>query len=157
MGAAHWFRGALALALVFGSGLAVSDVYRWTDENGVVHFGDRPHSTDPKAVNKVTVPRPNLAEGYKPPLNRRAVEPPGVHVEAEGKAPSAPAQAAAPPPVAAPPGRGFAEHNKTNCQAKKAAFAASEACFRACGKIMGGGFMNNSGCDHCVDQPEPRC
>ena len=158
MGAAHWFRGALALGIFFGSGHAVSDVYRWTDEHGVVHFGDRPHSTDPKAVNKVTVTRPNLAEGYKPPLNPQAAEPPGSPVEAEQKAPSVPAQTAAPPPMPTPlPGRGFAEHYKASCQARKAAFAASVACFSACGKTLLRDIRNNAGCDHWVDLPEPRC
>jgi len=157
MGAVHWIRGALAFVLIVGCGGALSDVYRWTDKDGVVHFGDRLHSTDAEAVKKVTVPRPNLAEGYKPPPYQ-AGEPPGANALADGQTPAAPAQAAAPQPAAAPPtGRGFAEQYKNSCQARKAAFAASEACFRACGMTLGGGYMNNSGCDHCVDQPEPRC
>ncbi len=36
------FRIGLALVLIFGTANISADVHRWVDENGRVHFGDRP-------------------------------------------------------------------------------------------------------------------
>jgi hypothetical protein len=67
MGAARWVYFSLAVSLLFGSGGALSEVYRWKDSSGKVHFGDRPDSTDPKVVKEVVVPSPlGTAEGSQP-------------------------------------------------------------------------------------------
>lgn len=65
MGAARWVYVSLAIALAFASSGALSEVYRWKDSNGKLHFGDRPDSTDPQVVKEVIVPSPNLATGLK--------------------------------------------------------------------------------------------
>lgn len=36
--------------LLFFSGIASAEVYKWTDENGRVHFGDRPSSENAQTV-----------------------------------------------------------------------------------------------------------
>ncbi len=41
-----------------------ADIYKWTDEQGVVHFGDRPNSTENTASQPATI--------YKVPKNNTA-------------------------------------------------------------------------------------
>ena len=38
----HLIVGATALLLTAGSGVFADGIYKWTDENGTVHYGDRP-------------------------------------------------------------------------------------------------------------------
>ena len=35
-------RTIVLFAIIFGAGVAAAQAYKWTDENGVVHFSDRP-------------------------------------------------------------------------------------------------------------------
>ena len=41
---------ALMLVLVGASAPAVGEIYKWTDEDGNVHFGDKPVGEDPQRV-----------------------------------------------------------------------------------------------------------
>ncbi|MGH8194483.1 MAG: DUF4124 domain-containing protein, partial [Woeseiaceae bacterium] len=44
---------ALALAALAAAApgvVAAGDIYKWTDDNGVVHFGDRPSGADSETV-----------------------------------------------------------------------------------------------------------
>jgi hypothetical protein len=159
MGAARWVCFAFVVAMAFGTGAALAEVYRWKDSSGKVHFGDRPDSTDPKVVKEVLVPRPNLAEGFKgaPPT------PAGGQTKAvsgdENTAPADPEiTAETPKPKPKPtPKRGLAAQSKDSCQAKVAAYVASRQCFGACGSTNGSLGRNNAGCEHCVEQPMPNC
>lgn len=158
MGAARWVCFSLAIALAFASSGALSEVYRWKDSNGKVHFGDRPDSTDPQVVKEVIVPSPNLATGLKgmPPTTVGG-KPKAVAGE-EPTVPAAPVGAAEGSRPKAAPKRGIAEQSKDSCQARVAAFRASRACFGACGSTNGRfGTRNNAGCEHCVEQPTPNC
>jgi hypothetical protein len=40
----------LALALTVPAAVLASDIYKWVDENGVVHFGDRPSGEAPVEI-----------------------------------------------------------------------------------------------------------
>jgi len=158
MGAARWVCFSFVLAMVFGSSSALSEVYRWKDSNGKVHFGDRPDSTDPKVVKEVVVPSPNLAAGFKgaPPTTAS-----GQTKAASGEettVPAAPVETAEGSKPKPAPKRGLAAQSKDSCQAKVAAFRASRECFGACGSTNGRfGTRNNAGCEHCVEQPMPNC
>ena len=55
----------LTLTLGLGSAAAQTEVYRWKDGNGRVHFGDRPDAGDARGAQRVVVPAPNLADGVK--------------------------------------------------------------------------------------------
>lgn len=158
MGAARWVCFSFVVAMVFGTGGALAEVYRWKDSSGKVHFGDRPDSTDPKVVKEVVVPRPNLAEGFKGAPPTTTDGPTKAVSREETPAPSDPlatAEAPKPKPV---PKRGLAAQSKDSCQAKVAAYVASRECFGACGSTNGRfGTRNNAGCEHCVEQPRPNC
>lgn len=52
---------ALALLLLVGPGAAGTEVYRWTDADGQVHFGDKPTGTDAKAVTVQPPAKPATA------------------------------------------------------------------------------------------------
>ncbi|MBT9463821.1 DUF4124 domain-containing protein [Hydrogenophaga sp.] len=158
MGAARWVCFSLAIALAFGSSGALSEVYRWKDSNGKVHFGDRPDSTDPQVVKEVIVPSPNLATGLKGMPSTTAGGKPKAVAGEETTVPAAPVGAAEGSRPKSAPKRGIAEQSKDSCQAKVAAFRASRACFDACGSTNGRfGTRNNAGCEHCVEQPMPSC
>lgn len=158
MGAAHWVCFSLAIALVFGSGSALSEVYRWTDSSGKVHFGDRPDSTDPKVVKEVVVPSPNLATGLKGMPPTTAGGPTKPAPKGDATTPAAPVKTAESAKPTSVPQRGVAVQSKDSCQAKVAAFRASVACFGACGKTNSSfGTRNNAGCEQCVEQPMPNC
>jgi hypothetical protein len=156
MGAARWVYFSLAVSLVFGSSGALSEVYRWKDSSGKVHFGDRPDSTDPQVVKEVVVPSPNLATGFKGTPSTTSVGPtkaisgdettPAVSLGAEEGSKPMPA-----------PKRGFAAQSQDSCKAQKAAYKASRACFVACGRPIFGRGQDNTGCEYCDDQPMPNC
>lgn len=158
MGAARWVCFSLAVALAFGSSGALSEVYRWKDSSGKVHFGDRPDSTDPQVVKEVVVPSPNLAAGFKgTPPTTVGDQTKAVSGE-ETTIPAAPVGATEGSKPKSAPKRGIATQSKDSCQAKVAAFLASRACFGACGSTNGRfGTRNNAGCEHCVEQPMPNC
>ncbi|QCB46297.1 DUF4124 domain-containing protein [Hydrogenophaga sp. PAMC20947] len=145
MSAFRWLFLTFAFALVLGGGgNALSEVYRWKDSNGTVHFSDQPVSTDPQVVKEVVVPGPNLVGTFK------ASPPPP---EAEPTAPDTGGVIYLP---AKKPG--ITATSQDSCQAMAAAFAASRACFNACGRDnrFGNG-RNNTACGHCTDLPMPRC
>ncbi len=147
----------LAIALALGSSGALSEVYRWKDSSGTVHFGDRPDSTNPGVAKEVVVPSPNLATGFKgvPPTSADGQN----KAVSNGKitTPAGQVGAAAAPTSTTAPKRGIAAQSKDSCQAKVEAFRASTECFGACGSTNGSLGRNNAGCQHCVDQPMPNC
>ena len=99
-------RRALALALLAAllAAPALAQPYRWVDEHGGVHYGDRPPQ-----------PAPPTLENLNPAARQRRADPPGAPVPAQPSAEPAPSQApspqmgtpstrrAAPPPVEARP------------------------------------------------------
>jgi hypothetical protein len=158
MGAARWVHFSLAVALAFGSSGALAEVYRWKDSSGKVHFGDRPHSTDPQVVKEVVVPLPNLADGFKGTPSTTGGGQTKAVSDAGEPIPAAPVGATEGPKPKPAPKRGLAAQSKDSCQAKVAAYRASRACFGACGTTNGRfGTRNNAGCEHCVEQPMPNC
>ena len=77
-------RTILALVALLAAGAAIAQAYRWVDENGVVHFSDRPvegaeliqlpaESTRPR-----TRPAPVAAARTATPAEQPATEPPAV-------------------------------------------------------------------------------
>ncbi|MBL0919626.1 MAG: DUF4124 domain-containing protein [Hydrogenophaga sp.] len=158
MGVARWVHLLLAMALATGASGALSEVYRWKDSNGQVHFGDRPDAAESQGAKKLVVPRPNLAKGLErtPPT-----APVGSTTnESGGETPkSAVLPDAAEKPAPGPaPKRGFAAQRQDSCQAKWAAFWASAECFGSCGRTTGRyGIRNNAGCEHCVETSRPGC
>lgn len=157
MCAARWVYFSLAIALTFGSSGALSEVYRWKDSSGKVHFGDRPDSTDPQVVKEVVVPSPNLATGFKGMPPTTVGGQPKAVLDGKTTVPAAPVGAAEGTKPKSAPKRGIAAQGKDSCQAKVAAFRASRACFGACGSTNGSLGRNNAGCEHCVEQPMPNC
>jgi hypothetical protein len=158
MSSFRWVFLTQALALLLGSGgNALSEVYRWKDSNGVVHFGDQPVSTNPERVKQVIVPGPNLAKAFEAKTNTPVADPAVPDMEGETDVPANPlgAVGSAQNPASRLSG---AARSKDSCQAKVAAYKASKACFDSCGRPNGNmNGRNNAGCEHCVDQPMPNC
>ncbi|MGI9238966.1 MAG: DUF4124 domain-containing protein [Woeseiaceae bacterium] len=48
-----------AFALTMGSGAMANEIYKWTDEQGNVHYGDRPLGNDDAEVVALTYKRAN--------------------------------------------------------------------------------------------------
>lgn len=48
-----------AFALTIGSGAMASDIYKWVDDQGNVHYGDRPSGNDNTEVVALTYQRAN--------------------------------------------------------------------------------------------------
>lgn len=148
MRASPWIYLTLALSLVAfgGASDALAEVYRWKDSKGVVHFGDRPVSTDPRVVQEVAVPKPNLANAFKPDPNAVTA------VESPPPAPN-PVNASQPPTE----DLGIAAKSRTSCEAKVAAYKASKVCFARCSKANAQGGTNTAACGHCTEQTMPQC
>lgn len=63
----------LVLFLAAPAAVSASDIYRWTDENGIVHFGDRPSGATSERV--VTIDSdPTDPAAVQARLNTRAVD-----------------------------------------------------------------------------------
>jgi hypothetical protein len=143
----------LTLALLCGaSGIAHSEVYRWKDSAGRIHFGDQPMSTDPQVVQKVEVPSTNLAKPFEPSAKPPAINPVERSDEGQATIPLSPM-----PIVAGPKKLTGVAASQATCQAKVQAYKASTACFDACGRPNGRGGRNTAGCEYCGDQPMPSC
>jgi Domain of unknown function (DUF4124) len=74
--------------------VAAGDIYRWTDEDGVVHFGDRPSGDDSETVialstesaNPGQAPEPARAASAVPAATATAAPPPAGPTEEELRA-----------------------------------------------------------------------
>lgn len=145
----------LAWVLIMAAGLgnvaAQTEVYRWKDSDGRVHFGDRTDGGDARDARRVVVPAPNLADGLKarPAASTAEAAPPVV----TPKPPNPPAR----PATASIGARGVAAQEQDNCKAQWAAYNDSAACYRGCGTTRRGGIRNNAACGHCTDTPMPGC
>ena len=138
----------LTLALGLGSAAAQTEVYRWKDSNGKVHFGDRPDAGDARGAQRVVVPAPNLADGLKARPAASTVE--AAPAVVTPKPPVRPATASTAP-------LGVAAQQQDSCKAQWATYDDSAACYRACGTNSRGGARNNAACSHCTDTPMPSC
>lgn len=143
----------LASVLIAASGLgnaaAQTEVYRWKDSNGSVHFGDRPDAGDSRDARRVMVPAPNLAEGLKarPAASTAKVAPPVV----TPNPPTLPATASTAP-------RGVSAQQQDSCKALWAAYKDSAACYMGCSTSNGRNRGRNiTSCNHCTDTPMPGC
>jgi len=139
---------ALALAVGSGGAAAQTEVYRWKDSSGKVHFGDRPDAGDARGARRVVVPAPNLADGLKARPAASAVE--AAPAVAPPKPPTRPVTASTAP-------RGVAAQQQDSCKAQWAAYNDSAACYESCGTTSRGGIRNNAACSHCTDTPMPSC
>lgn len=94
-------RTTLLAGIVLAAGSpAASEIYKWTDENGTVHYGDRPsgagsevrlniasESTDPERVRQIVQARADArAERQEAEAARAAEEPSPEELRAEAKA-----------------------------------------------------------------------
>ena len=61
-------RTILLFAALFGAGAVAAQAYKWTDENGVVHFSDRPEP----GAEEIVLPEANVSRRQRPRPNLRA-------------------------------------------------------------------------------------
>lgn len=55
-------------AVVVISQQAHSEIFKWVDENGKVHFSDQPNPNEEKKAEKVELSEPNSFENVTPPI-----------------------------------------------------------------------------------------
>jgi hypothetical protein len=132
----------LLFLLIFITLNVNAQVYKWTDENGTTHFGDKVPDKYKKEANDINV-QPNVVKTVKSP---------------EFKAYS--------PPKRKPKNKVlmYGQSNKkmdTSCSAKWDRYNRSKACFDRCGSDITnfyGGVVgrNNGGCS-CGDVKKPKC
>jgi hypothetical protein len=134
----------LAAAALCGAAHAV-DVYKWTDSQGVVHYGDHPASG--VAASLVSVPGGGVS-----PEEEAAAQ---ARLEAERAKlaePAASASRRARPraqPVQQPA-------SAATCAAAWAQYAAAQACFDA-HRVAEGKGVSEVGTAVCHDVPQPSC
>ncbi len=49
-----WTAVLLMIAIQFGATQAIAGIYKWVDENGVIHFSDKPPESGQKLENMKT-------------------------------------------------------------------------------------------------------
>ncbi len=59
------YRRIALIALYFFPAFALSQVFSWKDENGKIHYGDRPPSSKQADSRKLAAPPPVDAEAYR--------------------------------------------------------------------------------------------
>ncbi|MGD9264679.1 MAG: DUF4124 domain-containing protein [Lysobacterales bacterium] len=74
---------AAALAILVSGGLAASEVYRWVDEDGVVHFGDRAEG----------IPNAEVVDVPSKPSRRTDAPPPTTPADPQAEAENEPSYA----------------------------------------------------------------
>lgn len=135
------------LMIIVFSPAHAGEIYKWTDANGKVHFGDRaPGAATTPA--QVVDPRVNVVESR---MSRGA--PPPVDVPAQRPAPR-PAPHPAPQESRRDP---EPESGSSACQAQWRAYDESRRCYEGCAIRRHDGLgWNTSNCQ-CVNVAVPNC
>jgi Domain of unknown function (DUF4124) len=161
MSASHAYLlfGLLAGLLAAPAPVSAATVYRWTDEQGQVHYGDVVPEKYRKRAKPVTPASADPTTEQLREAQQRSARQKARAAAIAGKAPT-PASAAAstvqaPPPVTKRPAR--VPDERTDCQTWARLYKESLDCFApfrtARGATRGEAF------DHCtpVDEPPTRC
>lgn len=152
--AARWWRWVMVGGLLCSHLLAgAQDVYTWTDEKGRKHFADKVSTPENRRDTPVDIPPPNVAKRFVPaqPLAGQA----GTGDATPGLPGAIPAVSTDPKP--AEKKKPKAMFTNEECEAKRAAYAASEACFGECATPTIYQSKNNAKCGHCTQMTMPRC
>ena len=137
-----------ALALAFVAGLALAgaafavDVYKWTDNKGVVHYGDRPASG--VASRTVKVPDDALSPEDEAAANER--------LERARAQLAEPSPDVDPVPVVKPRKKAVS----SSCTDAWAHFDAAQACY-ASHRAANGKGVSAAGLAVCRPMPQPTC
>lgn len=136
---------ALALfAATLCAGAHAVDVYRWTDSQGVVHYGDHPPSG--VAASTVSVP-----DGGDSPEQRAAA---AARLDAARAKLAEPAASDGRYRSRAQPGQ--IKPAQSSCAAAWRQYDAAQACFDAHRTALGKG-VSESGTLACKELPQPEC
>lgn len=135
----------LASALALAATAAHADIYKWTDEQGRVHYGDRPAPGAPAAERR-ELQVPELSEAQRQEAierlerQRARLQPP----EGEGGA-----------AIATPAAEASPAEQDNSCAAQMRRYNQSQECFapfrNANGSVKPEAFR------YCKDIPEPQC
>jgi len=131
-----------AAALLAGAAHAV-DVYKWTDSQGVVHYGDRPASG--AAAATLNVPGNSLSAADEAAAKARLAKA-RAKLNADVDADS--------PAVAAQPGR---KAGGSTCEDAWKQYDAAAACFSRNRVTDSGKGVTSTGAATCKEIPQPTC
>lgn len=129
---------------------ASAEIYRWTDENGKVHFGDRvPEqyrtNTENLEVKAHNVLESDMKRGYVPREQVTQHEPGAVASQPPRRSEKAPPQTTL-------------RSSIDECQNQWQSYYQSKACFDSCAiYIRAGTARNVSNCGHCQAVSLPTC
>lgn len=132
--------GALALAAT----AAQADIYKWTDEQGRVHYGDRPSPSAPAAERR-ELQVPELPEAQR----QEAIE----RLEKQRATLKAPAGEAG--VISAPAAEARPAERDDSCAAQMRRYHQSQECFAPFRNVNGS--VKPEAFRYCKDIPEPQC
>ncbi len=136
-------RVLLALLLSMAATAQAGEIYKWTDANGKVHFGDRATQAGPAAAEVVN-PQVNVVESS---MSRGAPPPGEAAAQSPGRPPALQKQRRDPEP----------ETGSSSCQAQWRAYDESKRCYEGCSIRRHDGLgWNTSNCQ-CTSVPVPNC
>lgn len=136
-------RVLLALLFSIVATAHAGEIYKWTDANGKVHFGDRAMQAGTSTAEVVN-PQVNVVESR---MTQGA--PPAAVVQSQGLG--------RPPALRGERARGVAGSPVSDCEAHWRAYEASTACFQKCAiRRQDGGGLNTASCQ-CVSVAKPDC
>lgn len=151
----------LATALVAASSPAGATVYRWVDEQGLVHYGEivPPRFRDTARPVDLAAPPPSAAQ-QRSALERAARDQAraasaAADAEREPVAPAASGSGSARPPVLKRPAR--APDPDTDCETWQRLYRESQDCFGPYRTVRGGIKPEAFEACNMVPEPPPRC
>ena len=172
-------RLVLAAVLLAIPLISLAGVYKWVDDKGHVHFGDKPPEDVKQHAKTVDVDvnvvhsesEPKQKEVRRLPPWMMQEPPPSSSTQREQATPSVPAARPTPsPPVAKPQPKptGLDPNTDGTCEQRWERFNKSKACFDECAwttnnfRPLGSGLYGDVGrdmsnCGHCVDTKKPDC
>lgn len=140
-------RHIAAAVLMLAAVAAHAEVYKWTDDKGRVHYGDKPPASTPAGTKKAVeldIPEPSAADRQEA-ADRAARERARLQPPAEkgviGGTEATPAPAAA--------------EQDNSCAAQKRRYEESAACFQQYRNVNGS--VKAEAYKHCVPVPQPSC
>lgn len=141
-------RHIAAAVLMLAAAAAHAEVYKWTDDKGRVHYGDKPPASTPAGTKKAVeldIPEPSAADRQdaadRAARERARLQPPAEKGVIGGATEAAPAPAAA--------------EEDNSCAAQKRRYEESAACFQQYRNVNGS--VKAEAYKHCVPVPQPSC
>ncbi|MGA7595306.1 MAG: DUF4124 domain-containing protein [Gallionella sp.] len=149
-----WIKSTGLLAIVLASITAYGDpIYKWTDENGRVHYGDSTPKSQKNVAKNINLKSVSITESMHQETETRNAKDKGQSSQINKLIESKDSRVEASDSAQVNNGKAAAGNKESKCEEEWRKFRESQACFAPFAK-EGGGFRGEA-FEHCTEIPQP--